>query len=493
MLKSPMAVLSALILAGGPGLGAGTLDADLNDEVVQRRKAVMEKMNGHGIMILFSAEPRRYSRNIFYQYRQENNFYYLSGIRQPNAILVLMPQNLTYREILFIPERDPTRELWTGRMLSAEEASDISGIPHVWEASEFEDFVSAILAGTAYQVDRYRETSEYEGFFSRLRAGQADVYLLLDERPGLRGEPSPEWRFAEKLRQRFVGFQIRDASDLIHDLRMIKSPYEVEQLRRAVDITVEAQNQAIRGIRPGVWEYEVEAVVDYVFKKRNAFDWAFPSIVASGPNATVLHYEESQRQAQTGELLLCDVGAEYNYYAADITRTVPVSGRFSPRQAEIYQLVLDAQNAAMAKVRPGASMDELHQSAVEVLKQGLVRLGLIADAAGDQYRVFFPHGVGHWLGMNVHDVGPRFRKFAPGMVLTVEPGIYIRQDSVERMARLGVEAAALERIRTAIEPYLNIGVRIEDVVLVTEDGYEHLSRHLPREIREIEQLMAAAP
>ncbi len=269
---------------------------------------------------------------------------------------------------------------------------------------------------------------------------------------------------------------------------MIKSPYEIKQLREAIDITIEAQVQAMQSLHPGLWEYEVEALIEYVFKKRNSFDWAFPSIIASGPNATTLHYQDSQRQTQDGELLLMDIGAEYNYYAADITRTIPVNGKFTPEQTAIYQLVLTAQKAAIDWVQPGASVKAVHQKAVDVLKEGLLRLGLITDPASHQYRVFTIHGIGHFVGLDVHDVSHGDR-LESSMVLTVEPGIYVREDSEVRLANQGVTEKELEKIRPALRKFMNIGVRIEEDVLVTENGYQVLSEGAPREIREIEARM----
>lgn len=464
-------------------------DPVLRQDLEHRRHNVVTKMGGRGMLILFSSQPRRYTGDVDYKFRQENNLYYLTGIREKGIRLVLMPQNSSYREILFLPDQDPTKELWTGKMLSREEAADISGIKNVWSALEFESFLNSVLYGRAYRVNRYLESTEYEVFFEDLRREKATVFLLMQEKPGLERALSREFELATHLRERFLGIRIRDASPIFEELRMIKSAYELRQLRRAIAITVAAQRQAMERLQPGIWEYEVEAAIQHVFKKNNSLGPAFPSIVASGPNATVLHYQQSQRQAQDWELMLIDIGAEYNYYAADITRTLPVSGKFRPEQAEIYQIVLDAQNAAMELVRPGSSLPVLHQRAVEVVKEGLLRLGLITDSSGEQYRIFFPHGVGHWLGMDVHDVGPRFTALQAGMVLTVEPGIYVRGDALARLGEEGESPSTLEAIRPVLEKYKNIGVRIEDDLLVTEEGYELLSAGAPREIVEIETAM----
>ena len=354
----------------------------------------MEKMGNRGMLILFSADVRPYAGDVSYEFRQENNLFYLTGSRHPETTLVLMPQNSSRREILFLPDRDPRREVWDGKMASPEEVADTSGIQTVWSSSEFDSFLDSVLYGRPYRS----RASQFEDFFADLRKGEADVYLLMEPKPGLNGEVSEEFRFANRLRERFTGIQIKDASQIFQQLRVIKSRYEVKQLQEAIDITTEAQLEVMKILHPGLWEYEVEALIEYVFKKRNSFDWAFPSIVASGPNATTLHYQKSQRQIQYGELLLMDIGAEYNYYAADVTRTVPVNGTFTPEQAAIYQLVLNAQKESIALVKPGVPILTVHQKATQVLKEGLFRLGLITDPSTNQYRVFFLHGVGHFIG-----------------------------------------------------------------------------------------------
>ncbi len=475
--------LSSLLLSSH----VSAADTELKADMVQRRQAVMEGMDERGMLILFSADTAHYSGDVEYEFRQENNLYYLTGIRQPNTTLVLMPQNSSRKEFLFLPARNPERELWAGRTLSPEEAREISGIETVWNASEFDSFIDSVLYGRPYRSGGSR-SSEYQEFFTDLQEGDVDIFFLLESKPGLTGEIREEFQFANRLRDRFTGIRVKDSSSIFHQLRMIKSPYEIKQLQKAIDITIEALSEAMNSIHPETWEYEVEAVIEYVFKKRNSFDWAFPSIVASGPNATTLHYQKSQRQTQDDDLLLMDVGAEFNYYAADITRTIPVGGKFTTAQATIYQLVLDAQKAAIAVVRPGSSLRTINQAAVEVLKEGLHRLGLITNKTSNQYRVFFPHGVSHFLGLDVHDVR-HGEVLKTNMVLTVEPGIYVRSDSIQRLANQGVNEIDLESIRPAVERFLNIGVRIEDDVRVTPTGFELLSDDAPREILEVEAMI----
>lgn len=461
------ATIFSLVVLTCAGLFAN--DAELKQDLTRRRQAVTEKMSHRGMLVLFSAELRPYSRDVEYEFRQESNLYYLTGIAQPGITLVLMPQNASFKEILFLPDRDATRELWDGKMLSHEEAGQISGIDTIWSASEFESFVDSILSGRAYRTRRYFPSPEYKGFFADLKQGEARLFLHLEDRPGLSGRLSKEFQFADRIRRRFVGLRLEDASPFFAALRVVKSDYEIGRLRRAIDITTDAHREVMKHFKPGMREYEAEALIEYIFRKNGSLEWGFPSIVASGPNALILHYDAGDRQTRDGELILIDIGADYNYYTADVTRTIPVSGKFTKEQAEIYQIVLDAQKAAMSLVKPGTPVEAVHRKSVEVVAEGLLRLGLIRDKSGDEYRRFFPHGTSHWLGIDVHDPGLT-DELRPGMVLTVEPGIYLRGDDVP-------------------EKYRNIGIRIEDDILVTADGYELLSKGAPREIGEIEALM----
>jgi Xaa-Pro aminopeptidase len=469
-------ILSPTLASAGSPAGADRLKEDLG----KRREAAMEAMNRRGMLVLFSAEQRPRSGNVTYRYRQNNNLYYLTGLDHPQVILALMPQNETFREILFVPQPDPTAEIWTGVALTRDKAAETSGIANVWDLSEFEPFIESLLRGRAYRTDRYAEPTEYEAFLSDLAGGEAEVFLLSDA-------GSQEMQFAQRLRDTSLNVRVREARTLFHRLRLIKSDYEITQIRAAVDITVEALKEVMRTVSAGQWEYEVEGLIQQVFRSRNAFEAAFPPIVASGPNALTLHYDANNRQLRENELLLMDIGAEFSYYASDITRTIPVSGRFNPEQAEIYSLVLKAQEEALTRVKPDSSLPEIHRQAVRVLEEGLLKLGLIAEADGRQYRVFFPHGTSHWLGMDVHDVGGYGSKLRPGMVLTVEPGLYIRADSLDRLRKQGVSEESLARIKPVLERYKGIGVRIEDDVLVTSQGHEVLSRAAPKQIRELER------
>jgi Xaa-Pro aminopeptidase len=276
-------------------------------------------------------------------------------------------------------------------------------------------------------------------------------------------------------------------------LRLRKSPMEIAFMQHAIDITTEAHERAWVGAASAKWEYEVDALVAYTFKLRNADHWGYPSIVGCGPNATTLHYEESQGPVTLGNLLLMDVGAEYEHYSADVTRTFPANGRFSTAQAEVYQVVYDAQEAGAKVTKPGVLISDVHRAATEVIKNGLLKMGLITDRDSNQYRIWFMHGTSHWLGMNVHDVGSYGTRLEPGMVFTNEPGIYVRPDAFDNQPS-GMSAAEWEKFKAAVKPafekYKGIGVRIEDDMLVTPDGVKWMTEALPRKIADIEAFIA---
>ena len=262
-------------------------------------------------------------------------------------------------------------------------------------------------------------------------------------------------------------------------------------LQHAIDISIEAHERAWANAGKANWEYEVDADVAYTFKLRNADNWGYPDIVGCGPNATTLHYQTSQGQVKPGELLLMDVGAEYEHYSADVTRTFPVNGKFSPAQAEIYQIVYDAQEAVAKASRPGATLSDVNRAGTEVIKDGLLKLGLITDRNSMQHRIWFMHGTSHWLGMNVHDVGGG-SKFIPGAVFTNEPGIYIRPDALDYLPKTPENEKFIAAIKPAFERYKGIGVRIEDDMLVTADGVRWMTEALPRKISDIESFIAKA-
>src|SRR4030095_7305557 len=303
-----------------------------------------------------------------------------------------------------------------------------------------------------------------------------------------------EQRFASDWAKTASGFSVKNGWPIFTQMRLAKSPMELRLLQHAIDISIEAHQRSWVMAGNAKWEYEVDAEVAYTFKLRNADNWGYPDIVGCGPNATTLHYEESQGPVKAGELLLMDVGAEYEHYSADITRTFPVNGKFSPAQAEIYQIVYDAQEAVAKASKPGASLPEVNRAGTEVIKDGLLKLGLITDKKSNQYRVWFMHGTSHWLGMNVHDVGGG-SKFVPGVVFTNAPGIYVRPDALDYLP-FSWKQEDWEKFKAAVRPafekYKGIGVRIEDDMLITADGVKWMSEALPRKISDIEEFIAKA-
>lgn len=457
-------------------------DAERHAELAKRRAAVAAKMADKSILVMFSAEPKLYTNDVDYVYRQENNLYYLTGLRQDGATFVMTKDGGTVTETLFLPRRVPIREAWEGKMYSREQAMNVSGLKNLMDASERDAFLDALKAKNAF-------TAAGGGSIS---TSAETVYLLLPEtaedRDGMR-----EFRVENEFAKTLAGAKVVNAQPIFAELRHIKSPYELKLLQHAIDITTEAQMRSMATVGRANWEYEVHAEVEYTFRRRNADFWGYPSIVGCGANATTLHYVESQGEVKKGDLMLMDVGAEYDHYTADVTRTYPVSGKFSKEQAEIYQIVYDAQEAAARATRPGATMQQVSDAADNVIREGLYKLGLTTSNTGQEFKRWYIHGLGHWLGMNVHDVGRYGVPLQAGMVFTNEPGIYIREDTLDNLADTPENRAFIEKVRPAFEKYKNIGVRIEDDMLVTASGVEWMTKNLPRSIADIEAFMTAAP
>jgi Xaa-Pro aminopeptidase len=472
-------------------------------ELAQRRSRVAQKIGSKGILILFSTEPRVYANDVDYQFRQENNLYYLTNLKQKGATLVLLPGNQLLPEILFLPRRNAAAETWTGHMYSAQEAQQISGIKEIWDATEFDSFIRAIRNREVYRpkpektfltsISEAVQSSNlgFDTLFEAATKNEAEVYLL-----GAKETEGREYRREQRFASDWSttkNFTLKNAMPIFSQMRLRKSPMELRLLQHAIDITIEAHQRSWVAAATAKWEYEVDAAVAYTFKLRNAH-WGYPSIVGSGPNATTLHYDESSGPVRNGDLMLMDVGAEYGHYTADITRTFPVNGKFSPAQAEVYQIVYDAQEAGAKVARPGTSTSDVHRAATEVIKDGLLKLGLILDRNSEQYRIWFMHGTCHWIGMSVHDVGGG-AVFEPGMVFTNEPGIYVRLDALDHLP-YGWKQEDWEKFGTAIRPafekYKGIGVRIEDDLLITADGVKWMSEALPRKLADVEDFIARA-
>src|SRR5262245_61318327 len=432
-----VALVAALIISIGAASGAVILEApeiwriappapkiseaDRLAELRARRLEVMKRMGDIAVMGLFRAEPRLYANDVDYHYRQENNLYYLTGVKQEDVTLVLIPGAARTREILFVPERNPRRETWTGHMLSADEARARSGIQEVWDSALLNGFL-AFLAPRAEQAIAKRGalskpdaklTGQWQGEFQTLieavKSNQAGIYLLAPSDNRDLREYREEYEFAEAIKAASAGLKVESAYPIFNELRQVKSAWEQKLMQHAVDITAEAFHRVFAAASPAMYEYEIQAEYEYTFRRRNADNWGYPCIVGAGPNATTLHYIANQDRLDDGDLLLNDCAAEYDHYSADITRTIPINGRFTKEQAEIYNIVFEAQTEAIKLARPGNFLqgsdpkDTVNGRSVEVVKEGLLRLGLITSKANDEYRTWFMHGTGHWLGMNVHD------------------------------------------------------------------------------------------
>ncbi len=485
-------------------------EIDRLTELRGRRQEVMRRMGAHSLMVLFSADPRVYTNDVDYHYRQENNLYYLTGIKQQGATLVLIPGAKTTREILFIPERNPWSETWNGRMMSFEDARIRSGIEEVWETGMLKPFLAFIAPRAEEAIAKggsltkpaesvaapWRE--DFQSLIDAVKSDQSEIYLLTPSGRDLR-EYRQEHEFANQISSATAGLKVKSAHPIFAEMRLRKSPWELKLMQHAVDISSEAFHRVYAVAAPAMYEYEVQAEFEYTFRRRNADNWGYPCIVGAGFNATTLHYITSQDRLDDGSLLLMDCAAEYDHYTADITRTLPISGKFSKEQAEIYRIVYEAQQESFKAVRPGNTVNtrrdpkilptSVHGRSAEVIKEGLLRLGLITSKANEEYRTWFMHGTSHWLGMNVHDVGIYSTPLAPGMVLTVEPGIYIRPDALDILSKDPANEKFIKAVRPAFEKYKGIGVRIEDDVLVTENGAKVMSAAIPSKLEDVEAAM----
>jgi Xaa-Pro aminopeptidase len=485
VLLAPLFVLClCVVLDARPGQAS-----ELSDDLGAKRARVMDRLGRDAMLILWSAPVQRYSLDIDYEYRQDSNLYYLTGLTQEGTILVLMPGNMSHQAILFIKDKDPVQEHWHGRTLTPDEARARSGIETVLTTAQFEPFVEAILGRHGYGPVA---ASELTSFFDALSANRARLAILGEEGRG--ADEPPAVRFAGRMRGRFGGFDTINPSAIFDDLRTVKTPYERKVLVKSLEISNEAQLAGMRAARPGAYEYEVKAAIEAVHRGRGAVSWSYPSIVGSGPNATTLHYPGGDRQMRAGELLLVDAACNYDYMSGDITRTYPVNGKFSPLQKDIYRVVLQAQEEGIrAASKPGATLQDVHAKTVEVIKAGLLALGLIVDPRGEEYKLWYTHGASHYIGIDVHDVGSRTRALEPGMAFTIEPGIYIRQSALDALPRTPENLAFVERVQPAVRKYADIGVRVEDSFLVEATGLRTLSSAVPKTIEAIEAFLARTP
>ena len=431
-------------------------------EYARRRKTLMEQMGPDSIAILPAAPMYIRNRDVEHVYRQDSDFQYLSGFPEPEAVIALIPGREHGEYVLFCRERDPERELWDGLRAGQDGAVRDYGADDAFPIGDIDDILPGLIEG---RERVYYAIGSNETFDHRLM----EWIKTIRSKARQGAQPPSE----------FVALD-----HLLHDLRLYKSAAEVKVMQVAAEISARAHVRAMQAARPGLFEYHLEAELDYEFRKGGAKMPAYGSIVASGRNACILHYRENDQPLKDGDLVLIDAGCEIDCYASDITRTFPVNGRFSAEQKAIYELVLAANEEAFKHIAPGRHWNEAHEATVRVITAGLVELGLLqgeVDAliASEAYKPFYMHRAGHWLGMDVHDVGDYkvggvWRELEPGMCMTVEPGIYIAADNqnVERRWR-------------------GIGVRIEDDVVVTKTGCQVLTGGVPKRVEEIEALMAA--
>jgi Xaa-Pro aminopeptidase len=481
-----IAALVLVALSCANALFAGPLQDDLK----ARRARVMERLTPQSLAIVWSAPTRVYSGDVDYEYRQDSNLLYLTGITQPDTILVLMPGNKTQREILFVSEPNPRREHWNGHILTKEEVTAESGVSAVYYTGQFEPFLAAMFAQTSFGGPQFAETQEYGAFFAAVAAGRASLALPLGSPPPPSAPLTEPFAFANKARERFFNVAVTDTWGILSNLRQVKTAYELGVMEQSAAISSDAHKAGMRTARPGRFEYEVEAAIEHTYLSRGAMSWGYPSIVGSGPNATVLHYNASSRKMEDGDLLLVDAAGNFQGYTVDITRTYPVNGRFTDAQKDIYRIVLAAQEAGIKAAKVGNKRDDIVKATVDVTKEGLLKLGLITDPKGEQWRTWYTHGPVHWIGMDVHDVGDYGRTLSAGMTFVIEPGLYIRQDALDNLPDTPENRAFKAAVAPAVAKYKNIGVRIEDSFALTDGGLKNLSVSVPRTIEDVERLMA---
>ncbi len=425
----------------------------------QRREQFMNQMGGGVAIIPTHPVPIR-SNDVDYPYRPDSTFWYLTGFKEPDAIALLCPGHAEHRFVLFVNPKDPERETWTGRRAGVEGAVTHFGADAAYRLDQIDEILPTYLEN---QGALYYPIGRDPAFDERVLAWRRKVQAKI--RTGVSAPDS-----------------ILDTAAIAHEMRLIKAQDEIDRMRRASEISAEAHCEIMKLSAPGINEYEFQAVCEYVFRRRGSQGPSYNPICGSGPNTCILHYNDNDRQVAEGDLVLIDAGCEFEGYASDITRTFPANGVFTADQRALYDVVLDAQLACIDRVAPGVSFQDVHDLAVRKLTEGLVRLGILAGPvdtaiAGETYKRFYMHKTSHWLGMDVHDVGKykidgQWRELVAGMVLTVEPGLYIPAGS------------------EGVDPrWFDMGIRIEDDVLVTATGNEVLSQAVPKRVEDIENLM----
>jgi len=425
----------------------------------RRRQALFERLPTGAALLLPTATEKLRSGDSHYPFRPDSDFYYITGFSEPHAVALLKKGEDTESFTLFVLAKDPEKEVWTGIRQGVEGAVNNFGADSARPIGELESGLTELLADVSALYFCFGRHPEFESRLSGVLSGL---------RLGRKAHLGPE--------------AMVDSGPLLAELRLHKSADELALMREGARITEEAHRLAMTRVRPGMYEYEIEALLHYTFRRHGAWGWAYPSIVGGGANACILHYVSNDSPFNDGDLMLIDAGAEVDGYATDVTRTSPVSGRFSPAQRDLYEVVLSAQQEAIAAVQPGATIDGIHEITVRALCRGMLSVGLLqgeldAVIENKDYRRYYMHRTSHWLGLDVHDVG-RYqltegpaRPLEAGMVITIEPGLYVPPDDEQ-----------------AAEQFRGIGIRIEDDILVTEDGHENLTEAIPKTVADIEAL-----
>lgn len=433
------------------------------NEFARRRSLLMDDMQENSIAIIPSAGEKIRNHDVTYPFRQDSNFYYLTGFDEPDAVAVLIPGREHGEYVLFCRDKDVTRELWDGYRAGPEGACELYQADDAFPIGDIDEILPGLIEGkdcVYYAMGRHKEFDAHVmDWVNSIRAN-------------IRSGAQPPGEFI-------------NLDHYLHDLRLYKSAAEIKMMQKAGEISAKAHKRAMRFCQPGVYEYQLEAEILHEFAMSGARLPAYNSIVGGGANACVLHYVENNQRLHDGDLVLIDAGCELDYYAADITRTFPVNGKFSEEQKAIYQLVLDAQLAAIEQAKPGNHWNQPHDATVQVITQGLIDLGLLEGDVEQlieeqAYTEFYMHRAGHWLGMDVHDAGDykvngQWRVLEPGMVFTIEPGIYISPNNNRVAAK-----------------WRGIGVRIEDNIVITRTGNQILTDDVPKTVEAIEALMAEA-
>ena len=475
-----MVIHRSLVVVAALSLTSALLPAQISQaEYAQRRAALAARLQDGVVLTLGAREPEHDYQSFF----QSESFKYLTGYDEPNASLVMVKRGSQVASILFVDRRDPAQEVWSGKRFGPEGATASTGIP-ARPVDQLGDVLDSLFRTTTqlYVVGQGQFAARGERAGRVLSRDEQVVRLLTASHPSVK---------------------VASANQHVQLLRAKKSAAELDLIRKAAAITVEAHREAMRALEPGMNEFEIQALIEYTFRRNGADRPSFATIVASGPNSTTLHYNADDRFMNAGEVVVMDVGASYRGYAADVTRTLPVSGTFTPDQRAIYQIVRDAQSAAERQAKVGARASLMSDSATAVIAAGLARLGLIESGTAtydcgssqqaqqcSQVQLYYMHGLGHGIGLEVHDPEQYYfsETIGLGSAYTIEPGIYVRENLLEILPKTPRNDALIAKIRPAVERYRNIGVRIEDDYIVSEQGVEWISR-APREIAEVEAMM----